>query len=128
MYNYYLEKIPGKIQKTFPKELQGKYILEIGGSFGDLITGTETKIEISKNTIITQTGDETATTMTLNDSLFLSKIGKTLYLSLGSEPKVLVMRLKKDAKNWEITPLLETGVVFESDIKSALPSGRLEYA
>lgn len=92
--------VPGKKGAKFPKNMLGKYLLEYPGSLAALTEGEGAQTYVtfkSKSMIITNSDGDTETQ--LGDSLFISSIGKQLYISLGAEPNISVFRIEKSGKN-----------------------------
>lgn len=98
------KNIPGKTLATFPKNMQGSYTLQYPESFAAMMEGVSSDVEINANQILMSTDGE-KNTMQLNDSLFLSKIKKDLYLSIGAAPSLTVFKMVKDGDNWNLLPM-----------------------
>lgn len=106
------KNIPGKTVATFPKNMQGFYTLKYPESFAAMMEGVSSDVEINANQIL-MTTDGKENVMQLNDSLFLSKIKKDLYLSIGAEPSLTVFKLVKDGDNWNLLPMFTENASIE---------------
>lgn len=97
--------VPGKQVDAFPKKMLGKYEIVYPGEFAALNEGeVKSYVTIEKKRITTTTTDG-ETTSALGDSLYLTKVGKQYYLSLGASPSISVFRLTRNGKDIELYPL-----------------------
>lgn len=98
------KNLPGKKIATFPKNMQGSYSFQYPESFAAMMEGVSSDVVINANQIL-MTTDGKENVMQLNDSLFLSKIKKDLYLSIGAVPSLTVFKLVPNGTNWDLYPM-----------------------
>ncbi|MDH4473507.1 MAG: hypothetical protein QE487_12940 [Fluviicola sp.] len=94
--------IPGKTATKFPKNLNGKYVLEYPEALSMLaVEGADTHITFKGNEMIIDNA-EGQTVAKLGDSLFFSTIGKQQYLSFGVSPQINVFKLVKTGSDIQL--------------------------
>jgi hypothetical protein len=109
--------VPGKNAKKFPKSLQGYYQLELGEDFAAFM-GEENKMYVTFKSDRMVVNDGTTDTETLlGDSLFVSKIKKGYYLSMGAGTNYTVYKLKKEGNDVIMYPLFAQEGVTSNDLK-----------
>lgn len=109
--------VPGKTAKKFPKSLQGYYQLELGEDFAAFM-GDENKMYVTFKSDRMVVNDGTTDTETLlGDSLFVSKIKKGYYLSMGAGTNYTVYKLKKEGNDVMMYPLFAKEGVNANDLK-----------
>lgn len=109
--------VPGKNAKKFPKSLQGHYQLELGEDFAAFM-GDENKMYVTLKSDRMVVNDGTTDTETLlGDSLFVSKIKKSYYLSMGAGTNYTVYKLKKEGNDVIMFPLFAQEGVTANDLK-----------
>lgn len=93
--------IPGKKEKAFPKKLRGTYDLQYPESLSFLGDAGATTVTFTSNAMKMLTnGEETVTE--IGDSLYVSSVGKTYYLSMGEAPSFSIFQLKPNGSDWEL--------------------------
>jgi hypothetical protein len=97
--------VPGKKVNNIPKDMRGKFELVYPESFSGLMeeSGEKTFITFKADEMVTFSESESVTK--LNDSLFVSSIGKQWYISLGAEPELTVFKVVKKGKSFELYPM-----------------------
>jgi hypothetical protein len=109
--------VPGKNVKKFPKSLQGHYQLELGEDFAAFM-GDENKMFVTFKSDRMVVNDGTTDTETLlGDSLFVSKIKKGYYLSMGAGTNYTVYKLKKEGNDVIMFPLFAQEGITANDLK-----------
>jgi len=98
--------LPGKKLDAIPKNMRGKYELVYPGEIGAMMGDSDAK------TIVTLTADEMIfngvdgeSVSKLNDSLFITKVGKQIYLSMGAAPEFNVCKVVKNGSTFEFYPM-----------------------
>lgn len=102
--------IPGKKLSKIPKNLHGEYQLEMQGEMAGLMGENALIISFKSDRMITN--DENGITENiLGDSLYFSKVGKSIYINLGEAPGFTVYKVERKGKDLHLYSLFaETGV------------------
>jgi hypothetical protein len=102
--------IPGEKLSKIPKNMQGEYQLEMQGEMAGLMGENALIISFKSDRMITN--DENGITENLlGDSLYFSKVGKSIYISLGEVPGFTVYKVERKGKDLHLYSLFaETGV------------------
>lgn len=98
--------LPGKKAASFPKKMIGEfefvYPEDFAALFGD--EDAKTYVTLTKNAMTIKNA-EGETTTNLGDSLYVTSIGKSLYLSMGEEPNFTVFKVAYSGKDILLYPL-----------------------
>lgn len=107
--------IPGTKEQAFPSFMKGKFELVYPESFQGFMEGEENKTTLDiQNTKIILLNSEGESTMKLNDSLYISKIKKQYYLSMGESPNFSVFKIIRVGPDLELHALsAKTGTTEE---------------
>jgi hypothetical protein len=97
--------IPGKQSNTVPKKLRGNYQLELPEDMAAFM-GEEYKMSVmfNKKSLVVNDGYNDSE-MKIGDSIFISLIGKTNYLTMGAAPNYSVFKMKKYDADIYLFPL-----------------------
>jgi hypothetical protein len=108
--------VPGKTVTSIPKTLLGHYQLILGEDFSAVL-GEDYKMTITfkKDRMVINDGTSDSETM-LGDSLFVSMVGKSYYLSMGAGDNYTVYKLKKEGKDLIMYSLFAEEGVTASDL------------
>jgi len=111
--------VPGSKMNQIPKNLRGKYELVYPGDLGSMMDESEEKtiVTFASDGIIFN-GTEGDSKSKLNDSLFVSKIGKQIYIALGSSPDLNVFKVVKKGKEIELYPMYCMDYVSQDELKA----------
>jgi hypothetical protein len=109
--------VPGKKATKFPKSLIGKYELQYPEALSMLAGEVPTYVTFKADRMIID-NTEGQTTNMIGDSLFLSTIGKQVYISLGVEPNISVFKIVKSGKNLELFSMCSSEGVTLSDLEN----------
>lgn len=102
--------LPGEKLSKIPKNLHGDYTLEMPGEMAGLMG--DNALEVSFKTDRMTTNDENGKSESmLGDSLYFSKVGKSIFLSLGESPNFTVYKIVPKGKDLHLYSLFA-----ESDI------------
>lgn len=114
--------LPGKQSKKTPSSMLGKYALELSEDL-KLFMGEDYRMTIHfmKKRITVNDGYNDSD-LKLNDSVFISKIKKDLYLSLGAAPNYTVMKVKKYGPDLYLFPMYLESEGEASDISAYFTS------
>lgn len=109
---------PGKTLNEVPKTMKGKYELVYPSELGGLMEGEQTKTYVSfqSDGFVFHGEDGQDELSKLNDSLFISKIGKQLYISMGHAPDLTVLKVVKKGKDFELYPMYSSDMVTIEDL------------
>lgn len=96
--------VPGTNATKFPKNLQGHYELELGEDFAAFMGDNKMYVTFKSDRMVVNDGSTDTETM-IGDSLFVSKIKKNYYLSMGAGTSYTVYKLKKTGSDVMMYPL-----------------------
>lgn len=108
--------VPGKNLKKIPKTLQGHYELELGEDYAAFMGDQKMYVTFKSDRMVVNDGTTDTETL-LGDSLFVSRISKNYYLSMGAGTSYTVYKLKKEGKNLMMYPLFAEEGVTANDLK-----------
>jgi hypothetical protein len=95
-------KVPGKQSSKFPKKMLGKFELSYPSEL-DMYMAEADKIEVEiKQQELTTFDSKGEHQLILGDSVYFSKIGKDLYLSLQAAESYHVFKVQYSGKNIEL--------------------------
>lgn len=107
--------IPGAKVDVFPTFMNGTFELIYPESFQGFMEGEENKSTlVIRNTEILLSTSDGESTLRLNDSLYISKIKKQYYLSMGESPNFSVFKIIRVGPDLELHALsAKTGTTEE---------------
>lgn len=107
--------VPGKKLSSFPKKMNGDFELILPEDFASIFGGEDVKTYVSfKGTKMTLNNIEGETVTELGDSLYVSSIGKSYYLSMGEAPNYTVFKVVIAGKDLQLFPMyVDQGVTKE---------------
>jgi hypothetical protein len=123
------KNLPGKKAESFPKKMIGEFEVVYPEDFAALLGGEDAKTYVSftKNAMIFK-NIEGETSTNLGDSLYVTSIGKTFYLSMGEAPNFTIFKVAYSGKDILLYPLYANqGTTKEqldpyfSDVEEILP-------
>lgn len=95
--------LPGSKLDEIPKNLRGKYEVQYPGDLAELTADPDAKsyVTFKADRMVMTSKDGDSETM-LGDSLFFTKIGKQIYISLGVAPDLTVFKVLKKGKDIQL--------------------------
>lgn len=123
------KNLPGKKAASFPKKMIGEFEVVYPEDFAALLGGEDAKtyVTFTKN-VMTFKNIEGETSTNLGDSLYVTSIGKTFYLSMGEAPNFTLFKVAYSGKDILLYPLYANqGTTKEqldpyfSDVEEILP-------
>jgi hypothetical protein len=99
--------LPGKKTTSFPKKMIGEFEVIYPEDFAALIGDSEdakTYVTFTKN-VMTFKNIDGETSTDLGDSLYVSVIGKTTYLSMGEQPSFTIFKVGYSGKDILLYPM-----------------------
>lgn len=108
--------VPGTNATKFPKNLQGHYELELGEDFAAFMGDNKMYVTFKNDRMVVNDGSTDTETM-IGDSLFVSKIKKNYYLSMGAGTSYTVYKLKKTGSDVMMYPLFAQEGLTANDLK-----------
>lgn len=100
------KNLPGTKVSSFPKKMIGEFEVVYPEDFAALMGGDEAKtyVTFTKNEMSFK-NVEGETTTVIGDSLYVSTIGKTTYLSMGEQPYFTVFKVAYSGKDILLYPM-----------------------
>jgi len=108
--------LPGKKANEVPKAMRGKFELIYPETFAGLMeeSGEKTFVTFKADGLLMDSDEEKMSK--LNDSLFISSIGKQWYISLGAAPELNVFKVVKKGKSFELYPMYSMETITSDDL------------
>jgi hypothetical protein len=102
--------IPGDKLTKVPKNMHGDYQLEMPSEMAGLMGENPMIVTLKSDRMITNDDNGKAENL-LGDSLYFSKVGKSIYISLGESPAFTVYKVERKGKDLHLFSLFaESGV------------------
>ncbi len=108
--------IPGEKLSKIPKELHGEYQLEMPGEMAGLMGENALIVTFKSDRMITNDENGNSENL-LGDSLYFSKVGKSIYISLGETPNFTVYKVERKGKDLHLYSLFAESDVTKTQLE-----------